>query len=192
MKMPTFSTRSARTVSMCWTIARNVLEGCLRLVDQLIDREFRGLAIELPQFVAPLPFPLRKLVHDVLEILFQGLDDGLNLAPLGLRPRIEFLGRHDLAVFGRRQRKSERRPQKHDVFFGGLVAQRGKRLALLVLEGLVDRAAARLIVFALEHRRQRSVEIVDQLMHRLVEFAARVRPAARSRPAGRGRTKLLT
>ena len=95
----------------------------------------------------------------------------LDLAAFILRPRAEFIGRDDLAVFGGRQCKAERRAQQDDVFFGGLVAQRGKGLALLFLERLVDGAAPGLIVLALEDRGQSGLEIVDQLMHRVVKGA---------------------
>ena len=113
---------------------RNVVEGGFRFLDQLVDGVFRRVAVELAHFIAPLRLPLRNLVNDMLEVLLQGLDDGLHLAALGFRPSAEFIGRDDLAVLGGRQRKAERRPQDNDVLFGGLVAQRGKGLALLLLE----------------------------------------------------------
>ncbi len=110
------------------------LKGSFRILDQLIDRVFRRVAIELAYLVAPLLLPLRNLVNDVLEILLQSLDGGLDLVAFGFRPSSEFVGRNDLAVFGGSQRKAERRPQKHDVSFGGLVVQRGKGFTLLLLE----------------------------------------------------------
>ena len=113
---------------------RNVVEGGFRILDQLIDGVFRRVAIELAYFVAPLFLPLRQLMNDVLEVLLQSFDGGLHFAALGLRPSSEFVRRDDLAVFGGRQRKAERRAQQDDIFFGGLVAQRGKGLALLFLE----------------------------------------------------------
>ena len=51
------------------------------------------------------------------------------------------------------------------------VAQRGKGLTLFFLERLVDSAAARLIVLALENRWQRGLKIIDQLVHRVVKRA---------------------
>ena len=64
----------------------------------------------------------------------KAFDGALHLAALGFGPSAEFVGRDDLVVLGRSQRKAERRPQKHDVLFGGLVVQRGKGFALLFLK----------------------------------------------------------
>ena len=110
-------------------------------------------------------------MHDVFEILLQALDHGLNLATLFLRPGAEFLRRHHLPFLGGRQREAERRAQQNDVLLGSLVAQRGKRLALFLLEALVDGAAPRLIILALKYRRQRGGKVIDQLVHRVVEDA---------------------
>ena len=113
---------------------RNVFEGVLGVLDQLVDRVFRRVAAELTRFIAPLRLPSRDLANNMLELLLQRLDDGLYFAALGFRPRAEFIGRDHLAVLGRRQRKAERRPQDSDILFGGLVAERGKGLALPLLE----------------------------------------------------------
>ena len=113
---------------------RKVLEGVLGVLDQLVDRVFRRVAAELTRFIAPLRLPSRDLANNMLELFLQGLDDGLYFAALGFGPLAEFIGRDHLAVLGRRQRKAERRPQDSDILFGGLVAERGKGLALPLLE----------------------------------------------------------
>ena len=152
--------------------ARNVGKPRLRFLDLLIDRIFRCFAIELAHLVTPLLLPLRDLQNDMFEILFQDFDDALNLVALGLRPSAEFLRRNDLAVLGRSKRKAERRAQDDDVFFGGLVAQRGEGFALLLLKGIVDRRSPRLVILALKDGRQRALEVVDQFVHRVVKRAS--------------------
>ena len=122
-----------------------------------------------------LLLPLRELVNDTLEVLLQLLYDRLHFTAFALRPLVKLLRRHHLAVFGGRQRETERRAQKHDVFPGGLVAQCGKRFALLVLEGLINGAATGLVVLALEYRRQRRIEVVNQLVHCLLKSAGAAR-----------------
>ena len=100
----------------------NVEKRALRLINQLIDREFCGVAIELPCVITPALFPLRKLVDDALEILFQGLDDDLDFAALGLRPRTKFFGWNDLAVARRGQCKPHWRAQNDNILCGRLFA----------------------------------------------------------------------
>src|SRR5665811_1154571 len=52
----------------------NVVEGSFRILDQLVDRVFRRIAVELTRFIAPLLLPLRDLVNNMLEVLLQCLD----------------------------------------------------------------------------------------------------------------------
>jgi hypothetical protein len=113
---------------------RKALEGVLGVLDQLVDRILRRVAAELTRFIAPLRLPSWDLANNMLELLLQGLDDSLHFAALGFRPLAKLIGRDHLAVLGRRQRKAERRPQDSDILFGGLVAERGKGLALPLLE----------------------------------------------------------
>ena len=150
--------------------ARNVCELGLGFVDDLRHGEHRRLAIERADLVAALLLPLRELADDVFEIFFQGSNGVLRGLTFGFRPGIELVGRHDLAVARRDQGKAHRGAQDRDVLPGSLVAQRRKRLALFGLERLIDHTAPRLIVLALEHRRQRRLEIVNQRMHRVAEL----------------------
>jgi hypothetical protein len=68
-----------------------------------------------------------------------------------------------------------------------LLPERGERLELPFLEGFVDRAAPRLVVFTLEGGRRGGLQVLDQLAHRLLERgrAAR-RELDRDRPVGLG------
>ena len=149
--------------------ARDVGESGRDLLDQMVDRELGGLAIERAHIVAPLLVPLRDLADDVFEVALQRLDVGLRLLAFGLRPGVEFVRRHDLAVLRGGQRESDGRAQQQDRLFARLFAQGGKRLELLLLKRFVDGAAPRLIVFALEGGGRRDLEVFDQLVHRLLE-----------------------
>ena len=165
--------------------ARHVGEGGANLLDQMVDRIFGGLAVERPDLVAPLLVPLRNLANDALELLFQRRDLGLSLGALLFGPGVELVRRHDLAVRRRRHGEADRRAQQQDRFLGGLLPQRGEGLELLLLERFVDGAAPRLVVLALERRRGRALQVLDQLVHRVLEAgrAAR-RELDRDRPVG--------
>src|SRR3974390_2593 len=47
-----------------------VIEGSLSVLNQLVDRIFRGVTIELAHLIAPLLLPLRQLMDDMFEVLF--------------------------------------------------------------------------------------------------------------------------
>jgi hypothetical protein len=76
----------------------DVAEGCLRFLNEMIDGVFRGVAIVLTDFIASLSLPLRNLVDNMLEILFQSLNDNVPLGCLvsqrGKGLGLLFLKRH--------------------------------------------------------------------------------------------------
>ena len=150
--------------------ARNVCELGLGFVDDLRHGEHRRPAIERADLVAAVLLPLRELADDVFEIFFQGSNGVLRGLTFGFRPGIKLVGRHDLAVARRDQGKAHGDAQDRDVLPGSLVAQRRKRLALFGLERLIDHTPPRLVIFALKHRRQRRLQIVDQRMHRIAKL----------------------
>ena len=60
------------------------------------------VAIELTDFIASVFLPLRNLVDDMFEVLFQSLDRRLHILLCFVWPRAEFLRRGDLTILDRR------------------------------------------------------------------------------------------
>ena len=149
--------------------ARKIGESGRDFLDQVIDGELGGFPIERAHVVAPLLVPLRRLTDDMFELALEGLDVGLRLPTLRLRPGVEFVGRDDLAVLRGRQCEADRGAQQQDRLLPRLFAQRRESLELLLLERLVDRTTARLVVFALERGGGGDLEVFDELAHRLAE-----------------------
>src|SRR5208282_3223868 len=149
--------------------ARHVGEGGADLLDQMVDRVLGGFAVERPDLVSPLLIPLWDLANDALELLFQRRDLGLSLGALLFGPGVELVRWYDLAVLRRRHGEADRRAQQQDRFLGCLLPQRGEGLKLLLLERFIDSAAPRLVVLALESRRGRALQVLDQLVHSVLE-----------------------
>ena len=156
--------------SKCSTIFGDIGETLLCRIDIVPNGEFRRLAIELAQRIAPVRLPLRKLTHDVLEVLFERFDGRLDLPALGFRPGAKFVRRNRLTLAHRSERKAHRGAQDTNVFGGGLVAHGREGFGLFGLESLIDGAAPRLVILAFEHRGQRGFQIVDQPAHHVAEF----------------------
>ena len=128
------------------------------LLDQMVDREFGGVAVERPDFVAPLLVPLRDLANDMFELLFERLDVGLRLRRVW--PRGQALnssgGTTSPFAAGASAKPTGVRSSRI-ALRRRLFPQRGEGLELLLLERFVDRAAPRLVVLALERGGRRAL-----------------------------------
>lgn len=61
----------------------------LQLVDQRIDRRFRGGVFERPDLLVAVTLPLRHFVQDLLEIAFEPFERGPDALPVALRQLLE-------------------------------------------------------------------------------------------------------
>ena len=100
---------------------RDVGKPCLSRLYELPDGKFRGFAIELANFIAPLSLPLGELMHDVLEVFFQLFNGGLSFFALRFRPGPEFFRRNGLTVLRWGEREAHGGTQNDDVFRSGLL-----------------------------------------------------------------------
>ena len=129
------------------------------------------LLVELAQLGAALLIGLRHPLDDLGELFLKGLDALLDLLAHGLGQGVEDLRLDDLAFVHRRHGEAGRRAQDRDVLAVRLGIQGFEGLLLAGAEFLVDGAAARLVVLALEHRGQRVAQLVDGADHALHEAA---------------------
>ena len=132
---------------------RDIGEASLCGLNELPDGEFRGFTIELAYFVAPFGLPLRKLTHDVFEVLLELFDGGLDFLAFGFLPGPEFVRRNGVTVPRRGERKTHWGAENDDVLGCGLLVQGREGLGLFGLESLIDGAAPRLIILAFEYCR---------------------------------------
>ena len=145
------------------------------VLDRLRDREACGFAIELAHRVALLPLEARQGAQRLLEILFQFLDRrlyhcccsaGQALNSAGGTTWPSFIGAIAKPIGVRRIAMP---------LAVALSRSAVKARSLGAADLLNDAGAALLVVVALERRRQRDLQVVDQVVERLVQ---------RRRPAG--------
>ncbi len=159
----------------------------LGLLDRLPDREARGLPVELPDRAAALLFQPRDRAQGLFQFRLQLRDRRLRGVALFLRPGVELLGRHHLAVLGGRHGETGRRALDHHALGQRLVVQRGEAGLAGAADAFLDGAAPALVVVAVERRRDRRLQVVDQAAHRRVEFGrATGRQGNRRRPVRLG------
>ena len=145
--------------------------------------ERRDFLIQLAEFGAALLVGFRHPLDDRLELFLKDLDALLHLLAHRFGQRVEHVGLDDLALVHRRHGEAGRRAQDGDVLCVGLGVERFESLLLPGAELFLDRAAPRLIFFALENRRKRVAQLVDRPDHALDEGAgAARRQAERERP----------
>ena len=162
---------------------RQIGELRLDLVEWLRHGNLRGLAVKRMQSLALLFLGAGNCAQGLLQFLFEFFDGFLRRALLLRRPGIELRRWYHLAVVHRGHAEAHRRAQDRDVLRRRLFAQLGEGALVLRLDGLHDRAAALLVVLALEDRRQRGPQIVDQVVDHLLEVGcAPARQRDRHRP----------
>ena len=114
---------------------------------------FAGFTIELAYFVAPFGLPLRKLTHDVFEVLLELFDGGLDFLAFGFLPGPELVRRNGMTV----RAGASVKPigvRRMTMFLAAAFSVQGREgLGLLGLESLIDGAAPRLIILAFEYCR---------------------------------------
>ena len=139
------------------------------------DRKAGGFAIERLHGIAVLALPQRHLAHDRLEVGLDGFHLVLDALALGRRQLIEQFRRQHLAVARRGEGEAHRRAHQGDVLAFGAALERAEGGFALLLELLLDGLAPRPVFVALEGRRQRGAQFVDEPLHRGREPGAAAR-----------------
>jgi hypothetical protein len=153
-------------------------EADVQLVDRMVDGLRRDLAVQLAQGIPVLHCPGGNLLDDLLEFALQFLDLALDTLAFFLRQGVEGLGLHHRAVFHGREGEAERCAHQGDVLRFCLFAQRLECGFLAFARAVLQGLAAIAIVFALESRRDRRAQFVDQLAHCCLQLAAQARRQA--------------
>jgi hypothetical protein len=145
------------------------------VLHQMADDIAGGVAGQLAGGVAVLALPLRHLAHHRFELALDRLDLVLDRLALVLGQRLEHLRLHHLAVLPRRHREAGRGAQQGDVLGLGALLHGAERLLAAPFELLVDHFPAGAEFVALERRRERGAQLVDEALHRLGEPGALAR-----------------
>ena len=109
----------------------------------------------------------RQALQHLAQFLLERGDLGLDVAAHGLGQRVEDLRLDHLAFVHRRHGEARRRAQQGDVLALRLLAQRLQGFLVAGTELLVDGAPPRLVVVALEARRQHVAQLVERRDHAL-------------------------
>ncbi len=119
-----------------------------------------------------LLLPARHMLDGFGKLLLQRLDDVFDPLAFLLGELVEFVRLQHVAVMHGSEREACGCAEQRNLLRLGLCAQLLEGLFLLLLIFLVDRLAAVLIFLALDDRRDRDLEVVDQARHALLQRAA--------------------
>ena len=122
-----------------------------------------------PHRVALCALLPRQPAQRVLQVLLQLLNRSLHLVLPLRRPGVEVGRLHHLAILHRRHREAHRRAQNRDALGRRLVTHRGEAALVAAADLLLDAATTLLVVLALECSGQRDLQVVDQMIERLVQ-----------------------
>ena len=151
---------------------RQIAIAVAQILQQVADREGRGVAGQRPQRIAVLALPQRHLTHQRFELALNAFDLALGLLALIGRQCFEVLRAHHPPVALGRQSEAHRGAHQRDALAFGMLLQRAEGLLAAFLELLLDDLLASVVVVALEGRRKSGAQLVDQPLHRCFERGA--------------------
>ena len=139
--------------------------GILHPRDQLLHRVPRDLLVQRLDALVMLALHQRHFANDSLQFLLQPGNQLLDPLLFRVRQPLVLLLVEWLAVGHRTHRVTAWRAHDDDAAFLGLAVQFAKRLFLPVLQLLLDLLAPVAVLLALERRRQRGQQVLDQRFH---------------------------
>ena len=144
---------------------RRVLVLLVQLVQQVGDCVLRHLPFQLVYPFLPLALPAWHLAQCLLGFLLERLYLGLDLFLLLVRQVAELVTRHDLTIAQRGKRHPDRAAQQHQPLLLGALFDVAQLLPGTLLEFLLDYLTPRLILLALERRREPGMQSLGQRDH---------------------------
>ena len=158
----------------------NIAQRGVQVVQRVANGGLGHVLVELAQLRAALLVGPRQPLEHLPQLLLERRDLGLDVAAHGFRQGIEHLGLHHLAFVHGRHGEARRRAQQGNILALRLLAQPLQRFLVAGTELLVDGAPPRLVVVALEARRQHVAQLVERRDHALGQgFGAAMRQLQR-------------
>ena len=143
-----------------------------QVVDQVVDHHGGDLVVEVAQAAAELALPARHLQQHLLQLPLQRLDLVLEALLLFRGQLLELLGGDDLAVLQRGEAEAGGRLQQGQAALARLLLQLVEALFLALLELLLEGAAARRVLLALEGGREAGAQLFYQPFHVALQLLA--------------------
>ena len=144
----------------------------LEPVDHVADREACRLLVERADLLAGLLEELGEVLDGRLKLFLQLFDALFELLALAGIELLEIVRRNDLAVVGRREGITHGRADQRDVLLAGGLLDLLHRALLAFLELVLDDPAAGAVFVARKGRAERAAQVVDQSLHRRLQFHA--------------------
>jgi hypothetical protein len=143
-----------------------------QVVEQVLHDQPGDLLVELAQAGRELPLPARRLQGHLLQLFLQRVHLVPETLLLLLGQLLELLGRQDLAVPQRGEAEPGGRAQQGDAPGARPLLQLLEALLLSLLELLLQRAAPRRVLLALEGGREAGAQLGDEPLHVTLQLHA--------------------